>query len=70
MYREAMEHLMAAPPSKTSSTTRPPEEETNLRVKSTASCDGEGKPADAGQNGMEGSNGTTTVRNDETAIYN
>ncbi|CAM9575491.1 unnamed protein product, partial [Laminaria digitata] len=60
MYREAMEHLMAAPPSKTSSTTRPPEEETNLRVKSTASCDGEGKPADAGQNGKEGSNGTTT----------
>ena len=66
MYREAMEHLMAAPPSKTSSTTCGPREETNLEVTSTASCGGEGRPADAGLNEKEASNyAPTTVRNDE-----
>lgn len=67
MYREAMEHLMAVPPSKTTSTTCRLEEETKLGVTSTDSCGGEDKPADAGRNGKEASNTTTTttVRNDE-----
>lgn len=68
MYREAMEHLMAAPPGKSSSTTCGLQEETNLRATSTASCGGEGKPADAGLSGKEANDSatiTTTVRNDE-----
>lgn len=65
MYREAMEHLMAAPASKTSSTICRPKEETNPRATSTASCGEECEPADAGQNGEEATIDTSTVRKDE-----
>lgn len=61
MYREAMEHLMAVPPSKTSSSTCRSKEETKLGVTSTDSCGGEDKPADAALKRKEASNTTTTT---------
>lgn len=86
MYREAMEYLMAAPPTSDSTTSRRKEDSSPTPTSATAACGGEGvhakhvkpdgglsdaNPADAGDAGQNGKKvGNTTVRNDEAMTTN
>lgn len=81
MYREAMEHLMAAPASSNSSTCRRKEDYGPTPTSATVVCGDEGshakpngelsdKSSHAGDAGQNGKFSSTTCRNDETTVMN